>query len=250
MAEWPGYSVGMPKPKLPKPPALYKHWVHCTHCKRSTQHELLHMEQEAQNEPGMPPEWREFLIVRCRGCTNTTTAEVDFSVLDTDYNSELIPSWRFPKGPSPYAGLDPQRDPIEGSEHFPEAVRSAYEEVVKANNARTRLLCGLGLRTIVEATCIAEGCKKRTLADGINALAGKGFLSKGMADRLHTLRFLGNDAAHDIQAPGRDELNDGIDIIEHVLVDIYVNAKKGQNIEAARARRGKAAPAKTTPPTG
>lgn len=101
-------------------------------------------------------------------------------------------------------------------------MRKIYSETLVAVQEGSRILAGLGLRGIVEAVCIDRGIKSKDLGLRIERLAAKGYISKKDAERLHGIRFLGNDAAHDIKEPSSWQIEVALKIVEHALNTIYV----------------------------
>jgi len=63
---------------------------------------------------------------------------------------------------------------------------------------RLPVLAGVGLRALIEAVCRDQGINGGNLEALIGGLATNGILSKAQADILHTHRFLGNAAAHEV----------------------------------------------------
>ena len=107
--------------------------------------------------------------------------------------------------------------------------------------------------TIVEGICAAYGVKKGPVEkeikgkmeirqsdklDGkISGLREKGILTKNKAELLHAHRYLGNDALHELQVPSVEELRLGMEIIEHVLVELYEIQDKAKEMEWRRRQR-------------
>ncbi|WP_140386550.1 DUF4145 domain-containing protein, partial [Vibrio parahaemolyticus] len=65
-------------------------------------------------------------------------------------------------------------------------------------------LAGIGFRATIEAVCNDQSIQGKELSTRINNLASNGLISKKDSTRLHSIRFLGNDAAHDIKVPKKD----------------------------------------------
>ncbi|WP_340689517.1 DUF4145 domain-containing protein [Klebsiella aerogenes] len=77
----------------------------------------------------------------------------------------------------------------------------------------------------------------RYLEVRINKLASSGYISKNDADRLHGIRFMGNDAAHDIKTPKGTALSVALQIVEHLIASVYILEKKANgNIETTVSR--------------
>jgi len=121
-----------------------------------------------------------------------------------------------------YPDRTEERVPIDGSENFPGKTRRIYTEVLKALNHGAPILAAIGLRTLIESICIEQKTKSTNLAKGIDALADMGLLSKRQAEYLHTHRFMGNVAAHEIVASKPQELIAALDIAETLLKTIYI----------------------------
>jgi hypothetical protein len=62
----------------------------------------------------------------------------------------------------------------------------------------------------------------------------RGFLTKEHGRTLHELRFLGNEAPHELKVPRSDELHIAIDIVEHTLENLY---ELGTKAETLRMRK-------------
>lgn len=56
----------------------------------------------------------------------------------------------------------------------------------------------------------------------ISKLATAGNISQKDAARLHGIRFLGNDAAHEIKKPKKEQLSTALKIVEHLLSSVYI----------------------------
>lgn len=135
-------------------------------------------------------------------------------------------------------------------------LRSIYHQTIVAFNQDCFTLAGAGVRLILEGVCnekkITEGplfntqgapvvnrigaaVRVNNLEGKINGLAEKNFVSISQANDLHQIRFLGNDAAHELDMPTPRTINLAIDIVEHILEQVYVQPKKAKSL-AARKR--------------
>jgi Domain of unknown function (DUF4145) len=109
---------------------------------------------------------------------------------------------------------------------------------------------------VIEGICIdkkiekgevtdAKGNKKMSKGlDGkIEALNATGNITRANADVLHELRFLGNEALHELTAPSLDELRLAITIVENTIDNLYELKHKGGLLKEESARRkGKSQP--------
>jgi hypothetical protein len=117
-----------------------------------------------------------------------------------------------------------------------------YRETIAAINSSARLLAAIGIRAIVEGICEDKHCRvERNLEKSIDLLVEKGVLARHHADFLHLQRFLGNLSAHELTAPSEEELTAAIDIVENVLMSLYVSPETAKNMERSRAELAKGA---------
>lgn len=70
----------------------------------------------------------------------------------------------------------------------------------------------------------------RDLQQRIDGLVGKGDLTAADASILHSLRTMGNDAAHEVKAHSSDDLTTAFDVVEHLLMGIYILPAKASNL--------------------
>lgn len=111
--------------------------------------------------------------------------------------------------------------PIE-SWALPQSVRSIYRESIEALNHKMYRLSGAGFRACVEAICNHLGIEGRTLENKINKLTSQGFITKKDRDRLHAIRFIGNDSIHDMKEFKRGELDVALSIVNGILNNLFV----------------------------
>jgi hypothetical protein len=59
-----------------------------------------------------------------------------------------------------------------------------------------------------------------------------GILTTDSADILHELRFLGNEAAHEVKPHSEDTLKMAMDVAEHLLKTVYVLPQQASVLKA------------------
>lgn len=101
-------------------------------------------------------------------------------------------------------------------------VDEVYEEAVAAIREEAHILAGLGLRATIEAICNDLKITGRNLEVRISHLASQGYVSVKDAARLHGIRFLGNDAAHEITKPEKRQIEIALKIVDHFISTIYI----------------------------
>lgn len=113
-------------------------------------------------------------------------------------------------------------------EELPFNLALLYKEVIDSFNRRSWLLCAAGLRMLLEGICTDKGIEEgindqgkmvKTLNGRINGLAS--IVPANIVKNIHGLQLLGNEAAHELTAPKRDDLELAILVTEDILNIIY-----------------------------
>ncbi|AGK53171.1 DUF4145 domain-containing protein [Bacillus sp. 1NLA3E] len=198
----------------------------CSACGRKTNHNILFQQQK---------EVRSFTIiytlVKCAGCDHVSYASVHL------YDNVVREIIVYPEEPKVERNKFPKIWGIVRS-NVPDNVKDLYNQIINSYNHEYNILCGLGLRTLIEAIClelkITKGYKydingKPLTQDGKKeSLEGKifGLFEKQYIIWYHTLilqriREIGNAATHELIVPTSDELYSAINIIEMLIENIY-----------------------------
>ncbi len=187
----------------------------CIVCEQETWHEVLGCYKRDLEPIELDYGFTEHMLVQCRGCERVSYREVfhDTSSAFPNDNDE----WEIPTSTLTY----PKRD-IGGINSFmlPTIVASIYNETCNAYRDGSMTLAGIGFRATIEAICNDQEISGKELSTRINNLATKGLISKKDSKRLHSIRFMGNDAAHDIKKPSQDSLEAAKIITEHLLTTV------------------------------
>jgi hypothetical protein len=195
---------------------------YCRDCGKSTNHDVL-----AENQESHRDEYAcdiIFQIVQCRGCETKSFRKV-FVDIEAAYPTH-DGNWEVPKEITIYPKVVKGHREIEDLYELPNIVRKIYSEVLLALKEDAKVLVGLGLRAAVEAVCNNLKIQGRSLEVRINKLATAGHISKKDSERLHGIRFMGNDAAHDIKTPKSESLSVALQIVEHLIASVYILEKK------------------------
>ena len=133
-------------------------------------------------------------------------------------------TWKtYPRG-------ETERKPIDCEHELPTKVQIIYKEIIGSMNAQLPVLSGIGLRALIESICRDQGISGGNLENLIDGLAKNGVLSITQANILHTHRFLGNVAAHEITSARPRELVAALEIAENILRTIYVLPKLSKQV--------------------
>ena len=206
----------------------------CEECTGEKEHTVIssYTDKGSQmiKEEGFGISWsNEYQIIQCGGCKTISFREKTYHSEDDD-NDGRDPTKIY---------LYPERkwnnkQPIE-MVYLPHAVSTIYWEVIKTYNNNCVVLCAVGIRALIEAVCKAlkvegsyelnkkgENILKTDLEAKINGLVEKQYLAPHAAKILHTQRFMGNEAAHEIQQFQKKDLVTAIEIIEHCLEHFFI----------------------------
>ena len=198
----------------------------CSTCSRPYNNHEVRAEwvENLSDGPGEPVILQNYYrIVQCMGCGSikymTSQLRVDGYGDDEEFGVSV-----FPDGDS----SSPPRHALFDSHdvELPESVQRMYNETVQAVNKGMRTLAALGLRAAVEAICRDKVDKKSSLKEKIKILGERGLLMPNYEELMHGHRELGNEAAHDLSAPSLASLDAGLDVLEHVIAELYVMPKK------------------------
>lgn len=221
----------------------------CTVCKRATNQKVISENKDFYiDDIGWWEEYR-FQIIQCQGCdiitfrklyTDVSYQQFAEEIRETRWSQELFPKRTI------------NTLPIKNYHNTPQNIKKIYRETIDAFNNGQEILCSAGLRSIIEGICknidvdggqiIRENGEKRfskNLDGKINALSDRGFLLKNNAEVLHELRFMGNDALHELSSPSSSELKMAIEIIEHTIDNIYEFEHKAVELRNEIAKRKK-----------
>lgn len=226
--------------------------IYCVGCKGFTNHDVLKKVTKTftpDNTPNMQIDFAEGIweILECRGCESVTFRETWIN--SEDVNPET-------GEPEAEVRLYPARNDkmLDIKPHFgmPLNLRQFYRETIDCYNQGLNTLCAIGTRMLIESICLDKGIKddpvllpngrierQGNLQGKIEGLAKSGLITAEHAKTLHQLRVLGNEAAHQLQAPSVDELQTVLEIVEHTLENVYGLAFKTEDLQFKKRMRPK-----------
>ena len=201
---------------------------YCSKCKQHTKHIVLasHTEGSEMDDDYF---WRQYYrMVQCCGCGHVSfdvetieESNVEYDIRDGTEN--YVPSH------ISYPDKEGEIELIENSWGFPSDVYGIYRESVRSLNIECYRLAAAGFRATIEAVCIDKNIQFKNLEAKINGLKKAGIITEADRNRLHSIRFLGNDAVHQIQMPTRESLMIVLDIINGILTNLYILDDKMKN---------------------
>lgn len=189
----------------------------CGECDRDTNHDILAEQAESEYEYRVDT---NFQIVACRGCGTKSFRKVVMWVEEAFQIGE--DDWEVPENVYTYPNVLKGHQSVPDIDRAPELVSEIYQQSLEAIKSKSNVLAGIGLRATIEAICNERQVAGRSLEQRIDKLGKAGLISANDADRLHAIRFLGNDAAHEIQAADAKGLLIALRIIENLIVSLYI----------------------------
>lgn len=201
-----------------KPPKIVQSY--CGNCNGVTNHTVLGESSESHREDYMCDITHQ--IVQCNGCDRKGFRKVFYDIESAYPSSHDEDDWIVPEDVDIYPKELNNHNSIYHSHHIPNIVYKIYSQVISAAKEDATILAGLGLRGTIEAICNDLEIGGKSLEVRINKLATSGYISKKDAERLHGIRFLGNDAAHQIKQPKTESLMVALKIVEHLINTVYV----------------------------
>lgn len=202
---------------------------YCPACKRKTNHIIL---AKAKNS------WSDkedgyylvhtYRLVQCCGCEhvsfNLVCDGTEYEYYEPDGDQSTRPEYfTFPR-------KENEIEPIKDNWSIPAQISIPYHEAIKCINADCYLLAALGFRTTVEAICLDKSVNGGDLNTKIDNLQSAGVITKTNCERLHEARFMGNESAHEMKTPGKQQLLLVMEVINNILDNLYVIDKKCKEI--------------------
>lgn len=193
--------------------------VRCSQCGTTTNHRVVKaVDLAGYDEEAAIHFDSSYQIVQCLGCNSHSFRAIASNSDDIDFETGNAVV-REDQYPNPQRG----RVPLSGLMFsFPMHLERIYAETVKALNEKQLVLCGVGVRAVIECIVKDQGATGKDLLAQIDSLVKGGKLTTSGGDILHQIRTLGNLAAHQVAAHSREELWLALDVIDNLLQAVYI----------------------------
>lgn len=215
----------------------------CPQCKSHTHHTLLASYKTNWEDVTLDADGgNTYDFLSCNGCNSATLRDTAWC----SENQEDGPSVTlYPARDNP----KPNRVPKDfGTLPYGSPLESVYRQTVAAFSDNLLTLVGAGVRLLIEGICTERGVKNGPVTNSktgkvrnmsnlegkINGMVDAGFISKIQADTLHEIRFLGNDAAHELDQPSRKVATMALDIVEHIFTQVYDQPEQAKAIASRK----------------
>lgn len=206
----------------------------CAKCNVSTRHMVVvSVDLTHDYDQGTIMASDSYQIVRCLGCDSHTFRSAhsnseDFYVTSAD---EIEYDERVFIYPPRAAG----RRLLSDSWLLPHRVKSIYEETHKALCSEMYILTAIGIRALVEAVCSDNDAQGKYIHQKIDDLVERRVLSEAGAEILHSVRSMGNEAAHEIKKHKPDTISTAFDVAENLLQNVYILPTKATQLANRKA---------------
>lgn len=201
---------------------------YCKRCEFETNHEILFDKNYRSKEEEGYDYAIDYMVVKCLGCENISFRE-EFSDLESIYPDEFG-NWEPAVTVTTYPKKDRVTMGLEKVYALPDKIRLIYEEAINSYNADCPVLTGVAFRAVIEAICIHKEISGKNLEIKINNLVRQKLITEKEAKRLHSIRFIGNDSVHEMKVPNEESLKLVLNIIEHLLNNIYLIDHDGERV--------------------
>jgi Domain of unknown function (DUF4145) len=192
---------------------------YCLRCNFDTNHIPLH--KETVNSDNEDFEYQiKYFIVKCCGCNRISFRE-EFINIEEQYPDE-DDMWHPIITIDTYPNERKVKQSLRDTFVLPKKLKVVYEEAINAFNSNCFLLTGVGFRAIIEAICLDKNIIGKDLSKKIDNLVKQKLITEKEAQRLHSIRFLGNDSVHEMNVPDKQTLYMVLNIVEHLLNNLYI----------------------------
>lgn len=201
--------------------------IYCNTCKGETNHDVKSTHDQSYHEEFEDHGQRflgyyeetEFRFLVCRGCDSATLQEKWTCSGMHDHNGDDVYSYNY----------HPKRKNLGEREakkfhHVDKKLNDSYKEIITAFQQGLGIVTAMGVRALLEGICVIEGIDDNVawgLAKKIEKLKGAPNIPDSIIDGLNGLKFIGDDAAHRLNATDKYTLSLSIDLLESLLTHLY-----------------------------
>lgn len=168
-------------------------------------------------------------IIQCLGCKTISFRKASSNSEDwvqTSYDGDgeyVVDESIYPSRVDGIKGLG------DDTHYLPTNVRRIYDETLQALSNQSPVLAGIGLRALLETVCKEKSATGHDLLKKIDSLVSASVLTPASAAILHKIRTLGNLAAHEVKPHSDRQLGLAMNIVEHLLKDVYILPKQAES---------------------
>ncbi len=167
----------------------------------------------------------------CEGCETGTLGDYYlFDATDEEYKKRMQENYT-PERTQFYTKA-------KNFKQLPKKLTSIYKETLSAFNNNLVILCAVGIRSLLEGICADKSISGSNLKEKVDNMVA--ILPKSIVISLHSIRFIGNEAAHELNAPTTDDLRMAIEICEDLLNYLYELDYKARRLSTTQKNKNSA----------
>ena len=194
----------------------------CAKCLGETRHRVLQSVDVSGEILEEGYQWGDnYQIVQCQGCDSVSFRKCHSDSEDFFYDEE-VEDLRYVETIELYPNRVAGRHKLRQVHFLPSAVSRIYGETHSALGNKQPIFAGIGIRALIETVCKEKAASGLNLEEKIDDLVSNGLMTKTGAETLHSMRILGNQAAHEVKPHSEETLNLAMDVVEHMLNDVYI----------------------------
>lgn len=200
---------------------------YCQRCDFKTNQSILYIKKYRSEDEDYDYA-EEYMVLRCNGC-DTISFRKDFIDIENSY-PDIDGDWKTDTTTTLYPGEKKNEKILNNFYLLPDKIIPIYQEAINSFNANCPILTGVAFRAIIEAICIQENITGNNLEKKINNLVKQKLITEKEANRLHSIRFIGNDSVHEMKIPKEESLKIVLNIIVHLLNNLYLIDKESEGL--------------------
>lgn len=201
--------------------------IYCNTCKGETNHDIKFSHDQSYHEKYEDHgqefigyyEETEYHFLVCRGCDTATLEEKWTCAGMYDQNGDEIYSYNY----YPKRKNLGERE-IKRFNHVDKKLNETYKEIITASQQGLGIVTAMGVRALLEGICVLEGIDDKKawgLDKKIEHLKDVSNMPGSIIDGLKGIKFIGDDAAHRLNATDKNSLNIAIDLLESLMAHMY-----------------------------
>ncbi|UTV98313.1 DUF4145 domain-containing protein [Marinomonas rhizomae] len=201
--------------------------IYCNTCKGETNHNIKSTHDQSYHEEFEDHGQRflgyceetKFSFLVCRGCDSATLQERWTCSGMHDHNGDEIYSYNY----HPKRKNLGERE-VKKFHHVDKKLNDSYKEIITAFQQGLEIVTAMGVRALLEGICVIEGIDDKAawgLTKKIEKLKDSQNIPDSIIDGLNGLKFIGDDAAHRLNATDKHTLSLSIDLLESLLTHLY-----------------------------
>ncbi|MFA6597110.1 MAG: DUF4145 domain-containing protein [Ignavibacteriaceae bacterium] len=200
----------------------------CSDCTGQTNHKVLTSIETVSDDHEGIQYWEMFEIVQCQGCKTISFRQNN--QCSEDYVFDREGEMELENHVQLFPGRVAGRHKLKNCGYLDDPIEKIYDETHSALCNNLSILTGIGIRALIEVVCKDKKAKGRDLEKKIDDLVKNGILTNDGADILHSLRIMGNKAAHEVAPASQEVLDIAFDVVEHLLEGVYLLPLKAKKL--------------------